>query len=226
MKLSITDLSLDDRPREKFIVQGAGSLTTSELLAILIGSGNTDENAVGLMQRILSDCKGSLTTLGRKTIAELCQYKGVGPAKAITILAACEIGVRRGSESDQRVKVVGAADIYNFFKPKMQDLSHEECYVLLLSQSLSILGSKLLSKGGITGTVVDVRILLKEALLANATCIALAHNHPSGHTKPSKEDDRLTEKVKTAARVMDITLIDHIIVADKGFYSYREEGRI
>lgn len=226
MKLSITDLALDDRPREKFIAQGAVSLSTSELLAILIGSGNTDENAVGLMQRILNDCNGSLTTLGRKTIAELCEYKGVGPAKAITILAACEIGVRRGSESSQSVQITSSADIYNYFRPKMQDLPHEECHVLLLSQSLRILGSKLLSRGGITGTVVDVRMLLKEALLANAPHIALIHNHPSGSFKPSRDDDHLTEKVKKAAQIMQMTLIDHVIVTDKGFYSYQDEGRI
>ena len=226
MKLNITDLALDDRPREKFIAHGATALTTSELLAILIGSGNTDENAVGLMQRIIGDCEGSLTQLGRKTIEELCQYKGVGPAKAITILAACEIGVRRGSENEQRRKVKCSKDIYAYYKPKMQDLPHEESHVLLLNQSLNIIASKLLSRGGITGTVVDIRTLLKEALLSNATHIALVHNHPSGNTQPSREDDRLTEKVKTAAKMMDITLIDHVIVTDNGFYSCQDEGRI
>lgn len=226
MKISITDLALDDRPREKFIANGATALTTSELLAILIGSGNTDENAVGLMQRIMGDCEGSLTQLGRKTIAELCQYKGVGPAKAITILAACEIGVRRGGETDLRTRVKDSSDIYAYFKPKMQDLPHEESHVLLLNQNLTIIGSKLIGRGGITGTVVDVRMLLKEALMANATNIALAHNHPSGNLRPSREDDRITEKIKTAARTMDINLIDHIIVTDNGYYSYQDEGRI
>ena len=207
MKLNITDLALDDRPREKFEAQGPTQLTTSELLAILIGSGNTDENAVSLMQRILNDCGGSLTTLGRKTIAELCQYKGVGPAKAITILAACEIGVRRGGETCQRTQVTSAEDIYDYFRPKMQD-------------------SRLISRGGITGTVVDIRMILKEALMANATNIALAHNHPSGNLKPSREDDHLTERLKKAAQTMDIKLIDHVIVTDKGYYSYNDEGRI
>ena len=226
MKLNITDLALDDRPREKFEAQGPTQLTTSELLAILIGSGNTDENAVSLMQRILNDCGGSLTTLERKTIAELCQYKGVGPAKAITILAACEIGVRRGGETCQRTQVTSAEDIYDYFRPKMQDLAHEESHLLLLNQRLSIINSRLISRGGITGTVVDIRMILKEALMANATNIALAHNHPSGNLKPSREDDHLTERLKKAAQTMDIKLIDHVIVTDKGYYSYNDEGRI
>ena len=218
--------NIEKEKLEKFEAQGPTQLTTSELLAILIGSGNTDENAVSLMQRILNDCGGSLTTLGRKTIAELCQYKGVGPAKAITILAACEIGVRRGGETCQRTQVTSAEDIYDYFRPKMQDLAHEESHLLLLNQRLSIINSRLISRGGITGTVVDIRMILKEALMANATNIALAHNHPSGNLKPSREDDHLTERLKKAAQTMDIKLIDHVIVTDKGYYSYNDEGRI
>ena len=225
-KLNITDLALDDRPREKFEAQGASALSTSELLAILIGSGNTDENAVTLMQRILGDCNGSLTLLGRKSIAELCQYKGVGPAKAITILAACEVGKRRAAEPDQRKIVNSANDIYAYMRPIMCDLPHEESHILLLNQRLQILGSRLMSRGGITGTVVDIRMVLKEALLANATNIALAHNHPSGNLRPSREDDRLTDKVKQAAKLLDITLIDHVLVTNDGYYSYQDEGRL
>ena len=226
MKLNITDLALDDRPREKFITHGPTQLTTSELLAILIGTGSREDNAVGLMQHILNDCGGSLTTLGRKTIGELCQYKGVGPAKAISILAACEIGVRRGNENCQRAQITSAEDIYAYFRPKMQDLTHEESHLLLLNQHLKVISSRVISRGGITGTVVDIRMVLKEALLANATNIALAHNHPSGNLKPSRDDDQLTERLKKAAQTMDIRLIDHVIVTDKGYYSYSDEGRI
>ncbi len=225
MKLSITDLSLEDRPREKFEALGASSLSTAELLAILIGSGSQDENAVQLMQRVMNDCKGSLACLGRKSIAELCQYKGLGPAKAITMLAACELGNRRALENAQAKKVFTSAnDIYNYFLPILRDKSIEESHILLLKNNLSLITSKLISRGGITGTVVDIRLILKEALLAGATHIALCHNHPSGNAKPSRQDDELTKRLKLAAKQIDITLIDHIIVTDGNFYSYSNEG--
>lgn len=226
MKLNITDLALDDRPREKFMAKGVESLSTSELLAILIGSGSREENAVSLMQRILNDCEGSLTTLGKRTIAELCQYHGVGEAKAVSILAACEIGARRSAERDRKAQISSAEDIYTYYKHQLQDLSHEENHVLLLNQRLQVIASKLISKGGLTGTVVDVRIILKEALLANAPNIALVHNHPSGNRKASREDDTLTANVNRAAKTMNIHLIDHVIVTSEGYYSYQEAGKL
>ncbi len=226
MKLNITDLALDDRPREKFMAKGVESLSTSELLAILIGSGSREENAVSLMQRILNDCEGSLTTLGKRTITELCQYHGVGEAKAVSILAACEIGARRSAERDRKAQISSAEDIYTYYKHQLQDLSHEESHVLLLNQRLQVIASKLISKGGLTGTVVDVRIILKEALLANAPNIALVHNHPSGNRKASREDDTLTANVNRAAKTMNIHLIDHVIVTSEGYYSYQEAGKL
>lgn len=227
MKLNITDLDAQDRPREKFAEKGGGSLSVAELLAILIGSGNADENAVQLMQRIMNDCEGSLATFERMDIRELCKYKGMGPAKAITLLASCELGKRRMRESAvARRKFASSEDIYDFFYPRMRDLSVEESHVLLLSTGLTFLGTKLISRGGIGGTVVDVRLVLKEALLADAPNIVLCHNHPSGNLRPSREDDALTRKVKEAARTVSLNLIDHLIVTDGGFYSYADEGKL
>lgn len=227
MKLSITDLSKDDRPREKLEAQGAGSLSVAELLAILIGSGSAEENAVQLMQRVMNDCGGSLATLGREDIRSLCKYKGMGPAKAITLLAACELGRRRMQENaGEDLTFTSAEDIHRYFAPKIGDLPVEESHVLLLNQHLGLIGSKLLSRGGITGTVVDVRLVLREALLSNATAIALCHNHPSGSLRPSPEDDRLTQSVRDAARTMNIRMVDHLIVSCRGFYSYQQAGKL
>lgn len=228
LKLSITDLSIEDRPREKLERHGAEALTTAELLAILIGSGNSEENAVQLMQRVLHDAQDSLAELEAKSIKELCAYKGFGPAKAITIQAACELAKRRMKEqhNPNQTRYTNSDLIYQFFLSSMRGKTVEECRLLLLSQSLGFKGCKLLSRGGLTGTTVDVRLALKEALLAGATCIALCHNHPSGNPNPSLEDDRLTQKLKEAARIMDIKLIDHIILTDHTYFSYANEGKL
>ena len=226
-KINIKDLPLDDRPREKMMARGAAALSDAELLAILIGSGNTEESAVGLMQRILRDCEGSLNTLGRMTVDELMRrYKGIGEAKAITLLAACELGNRRRREEVKEGRFVhDSSDAYNYFSD-MTDLPLEECRVLLLRQNHSIIGSALVSKGGIAGAVVDVREVLRHAILARATTIVLCHNHPSGNLHPSREDDQLTRCVNEACRAADIRLLDHIIVANTGYYSYSEQGKI
>lgn len=226
MKLSITELAAEDRPREKFELKGGASLSKAELLAILIGSGNADENAVQLMQRVLTDCHDSLRQVGQLSVEELCRYKGIGPAKAITILAACELSARRLSEAHNVVRVTQASDIFRYFHPILRDLPHEESHLLMLNQRLQVIGSQLIGRGGITGTVVDVRLILKKALLANATHIALCHNHPSGQLRPSQEDDKLTSELKRASDLMRITLIDHLIVTDEGYYSYQEEGKL
>ena len=227
MKLSITDLALDDRPREKFIAQGAVSLSTSELLAILIGSGNTDENAVGLMQRILNDCNGSLTTLGRKTIAELCEYKGVGPAKAITILAACELGKRRALDKiGPRPDLGSSIAIYNYMLPRMQDLDVEEGWILMMNQNFKLIKAERISHGGITETAIDVRLIMREVILNNATILAVCHNHPSSSPFPSKNDDLLTIQISKACEIMRIFFMDHVIVTDGAFYSYHDKGKI
>lgn len=225
MKINITELAMEDRPREKFLQSGAEGLTKAELLAILIGSGSREENAVQLMQRLLNDCNGSLAVLGRMSIQELRQYNGLGEAKAITLLASCALASRRMAEEVEMKAIESSEDIYRYFS-HMRDLSHEEMHVLLLDNSLHILSSKLISKGGITGTVVDIRIIIREALMVNAIRIAIVHNHPSGSLRPSREDNQLTERIKKAASTMDIQLIDHVIVTNRGFYSYADEGTL
>lgn len=225
--MNITDLSLDDRPREKFAAHGAATLSKAELLAILIGSGNTEENAVQLMQRVMNDCQGSLATLGNMGIDSLCRYKGMGPAKAISVLAACELGRRRMAEGmELRPQLTSSADLFAYMTPRLKGTPVEECHAILLNNHLRVVGCKLISRGGITGTVVDVRLVLREALLCNATHLALCHNHPSGNPRPSGEDDRLTQKLKAAAATMDLRLIDHIILTDEAYFSYQDEGRL
>lgn len=226
-KLSINQWDEEDRPREKLAANGAETLSNAELLAILIGSGNAEESAVDLMRRILNGCGNNLNTLGKKGIEELCEYKGIGPAKAITIMAACEFGRRRAAEpQEERPKVRSSKDIYNYFLPKMKDLPYEEGHVLLLNNQLTIIGSRLIGRGGLTAATVDLRIVLREALLSRATHIALCHNHPSGNPHPSREDDRLTENLRKGCEAIQVKLIDHVVVADGNYYSYADEGRI
>lgn len=226
-KISITELREEDRPREKLAALGPQVLTAAELLAILIGSGTPKENAVELMERVLLDYQGQLSLLGRATIDELCAYSGIGPAKAITILAACELGRRRmGEMAEQRQSFESSDSIYHYFLPRMKDLDHEEAHVLLLNNSLRLIGSECISSGGLTGTVVDVRIVLRAALMKKAVCIALCHNHPSGNPRPSRDDDHLTERLGKAAEAVDIRLIDHIVLAEGKYYSYHDENKI
>ena len=228
-KLSITDWADEDRPREKLMTLGAAALTNAELLAILIGSGSTEETAVGLMKRVMNDCNNNLNTLGKKTIAELTggRYKGLGPAKAVTILAACELGKRRQAEkAEKRRRMDSAQAIYEMMHPRMQDLPTEQAWVLLMNQNFKLIRAVQISNGGISETAVDVRIILKEALLSNATVIALCHNHPSNNASPSGDDDRLTQRLKKACETMRIYMLDHIIVTDGAYYSYMENGRL
>ena len=228
-KLSINQWAEEDRPREKLMKHGAATLTNAELLAILIGSGSQDESAVDLMKRVLADCGNNLNTLGKKTIDELTggRYKGLGPAKAVTIIAACELGKRRQAEkAEERRKLDSAAAIYEYMLPKMQDLPEEEAWVLLMNQNFKLIKSVMLSHGGITETAVDIRLAVKNALLCNATVLALCHNHPSGNTRPSGDDDRLTQRMKKACELMRLHFLDHLIVTDGRYYSYSEEGRL
>ena len=202
-KLTINQWAEEDRPREKMMQHGAAALSNAELLAILIGSGNTEDSAVELMRKVLGDYRNSLSELGKTTIDELCRYKGIGPAKAITILAASEIGRRRLEEEPlERKQIRCSKDIYEVFYPLMCDLPVEECWVLLLNQSSKIIDRICISRGG------------------------LCHNHPSGNTSPSRDDDRLTEALRRAAEVMNIRLLDHLVITDGGYYSYCDEGRI
>lgn len=243
-RLNIKQWAEDDRPREKLMQKGAAALSNAELLAILIGSGSEDESAVALMKRLLSDCGNRLKTLGRMSLEELTgsveaedpktgkkklarRYKGLGEAKAVTIMAACELGRRRMEEDAVELPTIrSSVDLYRYFLPQMQDLFHEECYALLMNQACRVTGKMLVSKGGLTETAVDIRLILREALLRRAPVIALCHNHPSGNLRPSMEDDRLTDRLQKACRMMNIRLLDHIIVADSGFYSYCEEGKL
>ena len=226
-KLSINQWAEEDRPREKLRDLGAEALSDSELLAILIGSGSTRESAVELMKRILADCGNNLNTLGKKTIRELCEYNGIGEAKAIGILAACELGKRRQREkAEERQRMSAAPDIYEYMRTRMQDLDVEEAWVMLMNQNFRLIKAVRISHGGITETAVDVRIIMKEALLANATVLALCHNHPSNNPKPSKDDDQLTERMRKACETMRLHLLDHVIVCDGFYYSYHEHGRL
>jgi len=225
-KLNITDWTPDDRPREKFAAQGPKALTAAELLGILIGSGSPHETAVGLMKRILADQNGSLRTLGRMSIEELCRYNGVGPAKAITILAACELGRRRAEEPpEERPKMTSSQHIYEIFK-RLEDNDVEEFYVMLLSQSLRLIGTSCIGRGGLTHTATDLRLILREAILSKATAIAICHNHPSGNPCPSIADDQLTARIQRACKTMDIRLIDHLVIGDGTYYSYNDEGKL
>ena len=206
---------------------GAEALSNAELLAILIGSGTPNESAVELMQKVLSQSNNNLNTLGKKSIKELMAFKGVGPAKAITILAACELGKRRQQElAEERLRLDSSQGIYQLMRPTLQDLDAEEAWLLLLNQQCKLIKKMRLSHGGLTQTMVDVRILVREALLANATLIVLCHNHPSGSLHPSREDDHLTERVKKACDLMSLHFIDHLIITDGAYYSYRDEGRL
>ena len=226
-KLNINQWAKEDRPREKMADLGTEALSNAELLAILIGSGSTDESAVELMKRVLSDCNNNLNTLGKKSIHELMLYKGIGEAKAITILAACELGKRRQAETpEERPDLGSATKIYRHMHHLMQDLDVEEFWVLLLNQHYRLIKKVRISHGGITETAVDIRIIIREAVLANATIMAVCHNHPSGSLRPSQQDNLLTENLKQACKLMRIHFMDHVIITDGAYYSYHEEGRI
>jgi DNA repair protein RadC len=225
-KLTINRWAEEDRPREKMMSKGAQALTNAELLAILIGSGNDEDSAVGLMQKVLVAHGNSLDRVGRLSVEELCEFRGIGPAKAITILAACEIGRRRAVEQPVRRQVRSAAQAYDYFYPFMRDLAVEECHVLLLDNGASVIDSVRIGMGGLTETVVDVRLIMREVLLKRATSFILCHNHPSGTLRPSAHDDRLTLQVQEAARTLNLVFADHIIFTDHGYYSYADEGKI
>jgi DNA repair protein radc len=226
-KLNISQWSEEDRPRERLRDLGPQVLSDAELLAILIGSGTPKESAVDLMKRLLADCNNSLNTLGKKSIRELCEYNGIGEAKAITILAACELGKRRQQETPEERPDLGTATrIYNHMHPVLQDLDVEEFWVLLMNQNYRLIKKLRIAHGGITEVSVDVRIIMREAILANATILAVCHNHPSGSLRPSQQDNLLTESIYRACNTMRIHFLDHIIITDGHYYSYHEAGRV
>ena len=226
-KLTINHWAEEDRPREKMERLGASALSNAELLAILIGSGSPRESAVDLMKRVMNDCNNNLNTLGKLTVRQLQQYNGVGPAKAVTILAACELGKRRAMEQpEERTDLGSATAIYNYMHPRMQDLDVEEAWILLMNQNFKLIKSLCVSHGGLSETAVDVRIIMREAILSNAPVLAFCHNHPSGNIRPSQMDDTLTQRIKKAAELMRVYLLDHVIITDGRYYSYHEEGRL
>ncbi len=227
LKMNINEWAMEDRPREKMIAYGCAGLSNAELLAILIGSGSSKESAVDLMKRILNDCDNNLNTLGKMSLDELEQYHGMGPAKAVTILAACELGKRRQAEEAIKRKDLGSPQaIYELMHPKMQDLDREEAWIILMNQNYKLIKTECLSHGGLSETAVDIRLIVKSAILNNATIVTLCHNHPSNNAMASKEDDRLTERLKKACELMRLYLLDHVIITDGAFYSYRERGRL
>jgi len=225
-KLSIKQWAEEDRPREKMMQKGIHSLSDAELIAILIGSGNKDETAVELSKRILGKASHNLNELGKFSILDLQKnFKGIGQAKAITIVAALELGRRRkSSESIEKPQIRCSQDIFNQFHPMLEDLPHEEFWILILNRANKVLEQVKISQGGISGTVVDTRVILKTAIDKLATSIAICHNHPSGNKTPSDSDIQITRKIKTACLAVEITVLDHVIVAGKNYYSFADEG--
>ena len=225
-KLNINQWAEEDRPREKMARLGNEALSDAELLAILIGHGSPKEDAVSLMKRILADCNNNLNTLGKMSIHELCQYNGIGEAKAISILAACELGKRRQMGSPEERPDLGTATrIYKHMRPKLQDLDVEEFWALLMNRNYRLIKKVRISHGGITETAVDIRIIMREAILANTTILAVCHNHPSGNLSPSQADNELTSNIRKACEVMRIHFLDHVIITDGQYYSYHELGK-
>lgn len=224
---SIKNWNEDDRPREKLLLKGRIALSDAELVAILIGSGSRNESAVSLSQRILASVGNNLSELGRLSISELMEFKGIGEAKAISIAAAMELGRRRRTgEALERKKITSSNSVFEYVQPIIGELPHEEFWILYLNNSNKIIKSGQLSKGGITGTVVDVRLAFKEALQLGAVGIILAHNHPSGTLKPSQADIQLTKKLKVAGDSLDIKVLDHLIITEKAYFSFADENML
>jgi len=227
-RLTIRDWAENDRPREKMLCKGCQCLSDAELLAILIGSGNRDESAVELSRRIMHECSDNINELAQLSITDLCKrFKGIGEAKAITIMAALEIGKRRKtSEVVERKKISSSLDLFDLFEPQLVDLPHEEFWVGLLNGANKVIEIKRLTQGGSRQTVVDIPMLLKMALEKSAVAVVVAHNHPSGQNRPSHEDEQITRKIKAGCEAIGITLLDHIIVAKGQYYSFADEGKM
>ena len=224
---SIKTWASDDRPREKMLLKGASSLSNSELLAILINNGSKTRSALDLAKEILLLGANNLNELGKLSIHDFQKVKGIGNAKAITIAAALELGRRRHSEEIlQRIKINNSKEIAVYLKTILKDFNYEVFVASFLNRSHKIISYEIISKGGISGTVADPRIILKKALDAGASSLIICHNHPSGNLQPSQQDDLLTQKIKSAALYFDIKLLDHIIVSEEGYYSFADEGKL
>lgn len=224
-KYSIKQWAKDDRPREKLLSKSSAALSDSELLAILIGHGTREKSAVDLAREVLELGKNNLNELGKLSLKELVKIKGIGEVKALILIAAMELGRRRHSSLlAEKVFIKQSSDIANYLQSALKDLSYEVFAVLFLNQANRVNHFEIISQGGITGTVADPRIILRKALEEEAVNIILCHNHPSGNLKPSRADEELTQKIKEAARFLDIKVLDHIIVSDQGYYSFADEG--
>lgn len=224
---SIKHWAEEDRPREKMLAYGNSSLSNADLIAILIGSGTVETNAIELAEQILSSVDGNLSELGRRSVKDLMKFKGIGEAKGITIAAALEIGRRRQfSDVMKREDMSSAYDIYQLMSPILIDLPHEEFWILLLNQANNIITKQRVSSGGVSGVIVDAKMVFRPAIEYLATQVVLVHNHPSGQLRPSKQDIDLTRKLRAAGQNLDIHIIDHIIVAHSGYYSFSDEGML
>ena len=226
-KPSIKEWAVEDRPREKMLTKGIRTLSDAELIAILIGSGSTNESAVEVSRRVLASVNNNLNELGKKSVADLRKFKGIGQVKAIIIMAALELGRRRKEcDPDEKLKVVTSSDAALMFKPLLNDLPHEEFWVLLLNRNNTVIDKFMVSQGGLTGTIIDVRLIMKTALEKLACSIILCHNHPSGNLIPSQADKDITTKISKSGKLMDIPVIDHIIVGNNSHFSFADEGLI
>jgi len=223
--ISIKNWSQDDQPREKLRDKGKAALSDAELVAIIIGSGNRDESALDLCKRILASVDNNLNQLGKLGIKQLMDFKGIGEAKAISIAAAMELGRRRrGEEALERKKITSSVSVFELMQPIIGELPHEEFWIIYLNNANKVIQKQQLSKGGITGTLVDVRLVLKNALEFGAVGIILAHNHPSGTLKPSEADKQITQKLKKAGESLDIKVLDHLIVTEKAYFSFADDN--
>jgi DNA repair protein RadC len=223
--LNIKSWAEADRPREKLIDKGRQILSEAELIAILIGSGSRNETAVELSKRILSTVQNNLNELGKLSVKDLTKFKGIGEAKAISIVAALELGRRRkDTEIKKRDRITTSKDVFDIMKTTMLDLPHEEFWILLLNRANVVIKKEMISRGGVSGTVVDTKIIFKTAVEHYASSLIICHNHPSGNLKPSEADIRITKSIKEAGKIMEIPLVDHLIITDTEYYSFADEG--
>lgn len=223
--LTIKSWAEDDKPREKLVTKGRQALSDAELIAILLSSGNRDETAVQLAQRILNTNQNSINELAKLQVNDLKKYKGIGEAKAVTIAAALEIGRRRTDiNKTEKIKITSSKAAYNIINAKLSDLPHEEFWVIYMNRSNTVIKVECISKGGISGTIVDTRLVLKPAVEILASSFILVHNHPSGNLKPSEADIKLTKQINEASKLFDIILQDHLIIGDNAYYSFADEG--
>jgi DNA repair protein RadC len=227
MSIKITDWAVEDRPREKLIQKGSASLSDAELLAILISSGTKERSAVDLGRELLIMANNNLNSLGKLTLSDLMKVHGIGQARAVTIAAALELGRRRKlAEVPEKDQIRSSKDVFDLLSPLLSDLSHEEFWILFLNRSNKVINRMKLSQGGISGTVTDVRMVMKKAIEYLASGIIVCHNHPSGNLNPSESDTRITQKIKEAGNIMDIQLLDHLIISEKDYYSFADNGML